>query len=127
MKFLSFFALTCCLYVFSINSSHADFPGLITLKTTQEFADAKKFSAVTDALSSKITSCMGTGASNEQCLCAETALVSKYKATYLDVISRHPEWKGKGTFYTNEQGLGVSTSFPGHQKQYERLQTLTCN
>lgn len=63
---------------------------------------------------------------NVECLCENKTQSKKYQETLVTTLESHPEWAGNVAHYTDTQGVGVTISFIGHQRQSDMLDNLEC-
>ncbi len=88
--------------------------------------DLQALDRVTNAMSKAVKLCMDQEKTNAECLCENKAQSIEYQETLSSTLASHPEWGGNVTQYTDPQGVGVTISFIGHQRQSDMLDDLEC-
>jgi hypothetical protein len=88
--------------------------------------DLQALDRVTNAMSKAVKLCIDQEKTNVECLCENKAQSKEYQETLSSTLASHPAWKSNVAQYTDTQGVGVTISFIGHQRQSDMLDDLEC-
>lgn len=99
---------------------------LVEISNIIDVEDIRNLLIKTEKVQSKIGDCVVAGQSEHDCYCENHHDVKGFQAFYQKTVAAHPEWVGKQVAYTDPQGMGMTLSFVGYQKQADQIAALSC-
>jgi|TARA_R110002126_G_scaffold13118_1_gene55904 hypothetical protein len=102
-------------------------PNVIYVKDYAKTLEIQALAATRNTMDDAVKRCMKQGGTNAVCLCEHITESQDYQSTLKATLTNHPEWIGQTTNYIDDQGVGITISFIGHQRQSEMLDNLQCS
>lgn len=99
---------------------------LLEISNIVDVEDLRDLLISTENIQNKISNCVVAGQSEHDCYCENQDDVNGFHTLYQKTIAAHPEWIGKQVAYTDLQGMGMTLSFVGYQKQADQIAALSC-
>jgi hypothetical protein len=97
----------------------------VTLKASNEIADAIKINKAIDLVTDKVMECVNNNlAPAKKCYCLYPNEVTSFKSTVNTILKKHPEWEGKTISWqiqNDPRGYGYNISIPGIQTQMKMM------
>lgn len=88
--------------------------------------DIQALENIANTMAKAVRVCIDDEKTNKECLCESKLQVKDYQQALATTLKNHAEWDGRIINYTDPQGVGITITFAGHQRQSDMLDDLEC-